>query len=330
MLPIDTVPFWVLDDTFEVATLQRLGDARRLAGADPVGVLLVVDDQPDADSLIAHGADHVVHVACARAGQLTKVSGALKVLKDHAPKLLFLPGHAQGRQWAAHIAVRANWRLVSPALMVQRRGAALAITALDRTGRLSRPLSLTEDQTAIVTMRAGVGEAIEADPARRGQVRTVSIDAEDEPVTHERFLPADPATVDIRFAPRLVAGGRGLGRKEGFAKLNQVADRLGAAVAASRVAVDLGWIDSQRQVGQTGRTVKPDLYIACGISGASHHLAGMSESKHIVAINTDPQAPIFKAAHLGLVADLHDVLGNVVAMLESHDVTTATDSSSTT
>jgi electron transfer flavoprotein alpha subunit len=130
----------------------------------------------------------------------------------------------------------------------------------------------------------------------------------EEPVQLEESLPADARTIDVRYANRLVSGGRGLGGKEGFDKLREFAQKIGASVAASRMAVDLGWIEYERQVGQTGKTVKPELYIACGISGASHHLAGISGVEHIVAINTDAEAPIFRSAHLGLVADLYEVL----------------------
>jgi electron transfer flavoprotein alpha subunit len=133
----------------------------------------------------------------------------------------------------------------------------------------------------------------------------------EEPIRVEREIPADPSEVDIRYAERIVAGGRGLGGADGFEQLARIAQLLNAGVAASRVAVDLGWIDRERQVGQTGKTVAPELYLACGISGASHHLAGIAEARHIIAINTDPNAPIFKVAHLGLVADLRAVLSEL-------------------
>ena len=109
----------------------------------------------------------------------------------------------------------------------------------------------------------------------------------------------------------------GVGGAAGFRRLTRIAEQLKAGVAASRVAVDFGWVDRERQVGQTGKTVSPALYLACGISGASHHLDGMAETQHIVAINRDPEAPIFKIAHLGLVADLHEILTQLEAKLTS-------------
>jgi len=301
------VRYWVIDDSVTQATLERIGEARCAAGEDRVGVLVVSVDQIDTCRLIEHGADDVVIVTVA-GDQCTRVDAAVKVLTDHCPQLILAGGNAHGREWAARLAVRAGWQLVTPALLVHRKDDSLIVTALDRTGRLSRPVEISREQTAVATLRAGVAEVLPPDATRSGTVRTLSFAAPTEPITQRQHVPADPATVDIRYAPRLVAGGRGLGDKQGFETLRAFADRIGAGVAASRMAVDLGWIDRERQIGQTGKTVKPDLYIACGISGASHHLDGMSGAKHIIAINTDPAAPIFKVAHLGLVADLYEVL----------------------
>jgi electron transfer flavoprotein alpha subunit len=105
-----------------------------------------------------------------------------------------------------------------------------------------------------------------------------------------------------------VSGGRGVGGPEGFAHVEELAEALHASVGASRVAVDLGWIPYERQVGQTGKTVAPELYVAAGISGASHHLMGMRGSEKIVAVNSDRKAPIFSVAHFGIVGDLHELL----------------------
>jgi electron transfer flavoprotein alpha subunit len=192
--------------------------------------------------------------------------------------------------------------------MVQVRDNGLEVTGLDRSGRLARKIRMERDAGVVLTMRPGVAEALPADATRQGTLVQREAVHQPETVTRREIIPADPASVDIQYAERLVAGGRGLGSKAGFDTLRRFASKLGAGVAASRMAVDLGWIERERQVGQTGKTVSPSLYMACGISGASHHIEGMSGAKLIVAINTDPSAPIFKVAHLGLVADLHDVL----------------------
>ena len=250
-----------------------------------------------------------------RSGPRTQLAASVALLADHRPQLVLGCGDADGRAWAAHLAVAAGWRLISPALLARRRSLTVEVTGLDRTGGLSRRFQIERDTTAIITMRPGVAEAIPPDTTRVGNVLTIDFAAAVEAISPVESIPADPGTVDIRFADRLVAGGRGLGGGEGFEVLRALSRRLNAGIAGSRMAVDHGWIEHDRQVGQTGKTVAPDLYIACGISGASHHLDGMSGARHIVAINTDPEAPIFKVAHLGLVADLHEVVRKAIAAI---------------
>jgi electron transfer flavoprotein alpha subunit len=312
----DSARIWVLDHASSAATLERLGDARDVAdkvGTD-VGVLIVSSESIDARPLAEHGADEVVLLKApdaAHAGPLTVAGQAQQWFAERSPRLVLTGGDAFGREVAARLAARLDAALYSPALQVRARDRGLEIAMLDSAGARMQ-LCLDDGQRpAIVTFRAGVAEAHPADPARTGRVTKLDCDVVPEPVVVcERRAP-EPAGADICHLERLVAGGRGLGSKAGFDMLRRIAAQLGAGVAASRMAVDLGWIEHARQVGQTGRAVRPELYIACGISGASHHLDGMSESRHIVAINTDPQAPIFKVAHLALVADLHEVLASV-------------------
>jgi electron transfer flavoprotein alpha subunit len=302
---------WIIGNRVDEAMLERAGDARRTAdqlGAS-VGAFVVGTEATETRRLIAHGVDMVCYVA-SPLGLQSAVATAAAVLVEHDARLVFASGDCRGREWAALLAVRLDWQLVSPALMVQVRNGEFEVTGLDRSGRLVRKIQIERDAAVVVTMRPGVAEALPADPAREGELVQMDVMYRPESVTELETIPADPASVDIRYAGRLVAGGRGLGSKEGFDALRRFADKIGAGVAASRMAVDLGWIEHERQVGQTGKTVSPNLYIACGISGASHHLEGMSGTEHLVAINTDPEAPIFKVAHLGLVADLSEVLAH--------------------
>ena len=300
---------WVIDDAPSTACIERLGDARRLADAidTRVAVLLVGCGAGVQQELIHYGADKVFFTD-QPAQVRTKVRTTIKVLEAYQPRVVLAGGDPPAREWASLLAVAQRWQLASPALRTNWQNGELTVTRLDHTGRRSCQVTLEKNQTVVVTMRAGVPEACPSDTSRDGQLRKISLCVAEEPVTQSQVFAADPEKIDIRHANRLVAGGRGLDGRQGFNLIRRFAKTLGAGVAASRMAVDLGWIEYERQVGQTGKTVEPDLYIACGISGASHHLRGMSQAKHIVAINTDGAAPIFTVAHLGLVADLNAVL----------------------
>ena len=309
----DEVPapsIWVVDRCAAEGTYERLGDARRLADAfgERVGVVVA---EGDAEQLIARGADLVVAVMPSGLGPASFASAVRETLCDRRVRLVYSNHAPEGRALAARWGVQSDSVLVSPALLARRRDADLVITGLDHSGRRARAVVVPPERPAVVTLRDGVGQALRADPARRGRVVALTAAVQPEPILVQQRIPVDAASADIRQVRRLVAGGRGVGSAQGFQQLRRLARLLGAGVAASRVAVDLGWIEHERQVGQTGRTVRPDLYLACGISGATHHLEGMSQSAHIIAINVDPDAPIFRHAHLGLVADLVETLNQL-------------------
>ena len=298
---------WVVEQCAGQGTIERLGDARRVADAlgERVGVIVA---EGDASQLIARGADLIAVVKPLDLGPATFAAAVEETLRSQPVRLVYANHNPEGRALAARLAVRSARVLIAPALLVRRQGLDLVVTGLDQSGRKARAVVVSRERSAVVTLRDGVGQPLPADAARQGTCREATASVHVEPVRVLRHHPVDPATADIRQVQRLVSGGRGVGGAQGFDQLRRVARLLDAGIAASRVAVDLGWIEYERQVGQTGKTVRPDLYLACGISGATHHLEGMSDSGHIVAINTDPDAPLFARADLGLVADLVETL----------------------
>ncbi len=303
-------------------TLELLGDAAALAkrwnGRTGVWVLLAPGEStPDVESLAAHGCDMVLMLRSERFRTWASEAVAAALAGHVSPdcRAVLLPGTARGEEVAALLAARAGTVWVPDALTLSTtRAGALDVTAVLPGGKLSRVHRMPEGRFAILTMRPGVAEARRRTSSEPLEVEERKVDLSDVPdLTETReFLPADPKTVDLTFANRIVSAGRGAGGPEGVALVAALAEALGASPGASRMAVDLGWAPPSRQVGQTGRTVKPDLYIACGISGASHHLQGMRDSRHIVAINPDASAPIHDVAHLSLHGDLHRVIPAII------------------
>jgi electron transfer flavoprotein alpha subunit len=171
----------------------------------------------------------------------------------------------------------------------------------------------------MATVRPGVMRALEPDEDREGAIEhvPVNLQPQDLRVTILDVVKEARRRVDLEEASIIVSGGRGLGGPEGFKLLEELAELLGGEVGASRVAVDSGWINQDHQVGQTGKTVRPSLYLACGISGSVQHQAGMKEAEYIVAINKDPNAPIFSLADLGVVGDLYQVVPKLIEELKT-------------
>ncbi|PLX40548.1 MAG: electron transfer flavoprotein subunit alpha [Deltaproteobacteria bacterium] len=186
-------------------------------------------------------------------------------------------------------------------------------------GNIIATIANSWEDPQMVTVREGVMPLSEPEKGRTGEVTKVAVNLSDED-TVVKVIERVKAESDVNLkgARIIVAGGYGVGSKDDFNLIKKFADAIGGEVAASRAAVDAGWIDHEHQVGQTGVTVRPKLYIACGISGSVQHRAGMSDSAKIIAINTDPDAPIFSIAHYGIVGDLKEAIPMLMKALKAH------------
>jgi len=267
-----------------------------------------------AEEAIAYGADRVFladdpTLSIYRTEPYARI--LVDLVREYKPEIFLLGASARGRDLAGSVAT-----LLYTGLTADCTG--LEIDPQTRLLRQTRPafggnimaIILTPNhRPQMATVRHRVFEMPKPDPARRGQIVPVRVQlSEEEIATKVIDFIRESEEVNLADARVIVAGGRGVGGPEGFKPLRELAQVLGGALGASRAAVDAGWIPYVHQIGQTGRTVRPDLYIACGISGAIQHRAGMSTSRVIVAINKDPEAPIFDIATYGLVGDLFEIV----------------------
>jgi electron transfer flavoprotein alpha subunit len=310
---------WVVAEqrrgTVERVTLELVGEARRLAGQGEVAAVLLGEAVESlAGELAQHGADtvHLVEDAGLRRYDPELFAATVGALcAAHEPALVLLPATTTGSDLAARLATERGWPLVTRCALVRRREAGFEFT---------RPAGAAL-QAVVVAVGAGprlvtiVPDVIGLDRPDRGRVARVIRSPVARPA-RVRIEVSDggaaATAVDLSEADVIVAAGRGIGSKQNLHLIEDLARVLGGTVGATRVAVDLGWLPRERQIGQTGKAVTPRLYVACGISGATQHTIGMKDSAAIVAINTDGAAPIFKIADLALQADVTELLPALV------------------
>jgi electron transfer flavoprotein alpha subunit len=247
--------------------------------------------------------------------------GASTLVAAHGPEIFLVGATHLGRDLASSIATRVRTGLTADCteLAIDPKKKILAATRPTFGGNLMATILCRSQRPQMATVRPRVLPMPELQPGRSGELIRAELGmTEDEvPVKLLRFEPAEGGA-DIEYADVIVAGGRGMGGPEGFAKLERLAGALGGVVGATRPVVDAGWIGYEHQVGQTGKTVRPKLFVAAGISGAVQHRVGMNGSDFILAINTDPKAPIFQIADLSIVGDAAEVIPELTRQIEEY------------
>ncbi len=303
-------------------SLEAVSEARRLAGSLGASVATVLIGSGDAalcDELAAYGADRVHVFDDAGLSQYATESYAAalaQAVQAGEAQAVLVPFTAMGKDLAPRLAARLGAGLVSDCSALQVKEGRLEARRACYSGKAVAVVRW-KSPLQIASLRANVFALAEPDRSRKAEV------------VKESAVPSPRARVtavhktaegklELTEAQYVVSGGRGLKAPEHFHLVEDLAAAMGAAVGASRAVVDAGWVDHQYQVGQTGKTVSPSLYVACGISGAIQHLAGMSSSKVIVAINKDPDAPIFKVANYGILGDVFDVLPALTAAAKEY------------
>jgi electron transfer flavoprotein alpha subunit len=301
----------VRDGSLRNVSFEAIAAAKTIAeGGEVVAVLVGESVQSYANELIYRGADRVVVVENEKLKNYTSDGfgqALMAVIDAEKPEGIVVGHTALGKDLSPKIATKVNAGLISDVIHVEEAGGNLVFTRPIYSGKAFEK-KIATGELIFVTVRPNNIPALERDESRTGNVSSLSVDIKDLRTIVKEIVRKTAEGVDLSEAKVIVAGGRGVKSAEGFQPLKELADVLGGAVGASRGACDAGYCDYSLQIGQTGKVVTPDLYIACGISGAIQHLAGMSNSKVIVAINKDPEANIFKVADYGIVGDLFEVV----------------------
>lgn len=301
------------DGKVSAISLEALGVGRKVAnelGQSLTALVLGHNVQDVANTAFAHGADAVLgsddetlaNFRVEAAGPLV-----IKLAQEREPNVILAGASVNGRDLLAWVAAGLDAGLTGDAIDVRVEGDRVIVTRPVYAGKLLADVQVNSG-IQLITLRSRAFPAAENTGGSGTAEWVPAVVAEDALTTKVTSFESSEGQVSLTDARIIVSGGRGVGGPEGFEPVRELAAVLGGAVGASRATVDAGWIPYEHQVGQTGKTVSPDLYIASGISGAIQHQAGMRTAKVIVAINKDPDAPIFNLAHYGIVGDLFKVL----------------------
>jgi electron transfer flavoprotein alpha subunit len=285
-------------------TYELISAGRELGG--PVTVAVIGVDPASLD-VNREGVDEVVHVEVAQSEFENDVHQAAleSLLAERKPEVVLLGFTVNSMGYGGAVAAKLGLGFASDVFAVAREGESLVVTRAFYGSKVHAELEFPSGKPVLLLLRPTAWQ-----PAAAGGSPTVSQHAlgpVESRARHRELREAAKGDVDITTAEFLLSIGRGIGEQENIAMFEELADKIGATLAVSRPIVDAGWMPNARQVGQSGKTVKPKVYLAFGISGAVQHLAGMKTSETIIAVNTDPEAAIFDVAHYGAVADLFDV-----------------------
>lgn len=307
-------------------SVELLGKGRQIAdelGVPVIAALLGYNVEGLAQELIYEGADKVVVADDKMLENFVTepyTKGMVTIIKDIKPEIVLFGATSIGRDLAPRVSSRIGTGLTADctSLDIDPENKNLLMTRPAFGGNIMATIACPDHRPQMSTVRPGVMQKMEADKTRTGEVVKANIEftAEDMNVEVLEVVKETKKKINIEEASCLVSAGRGVGSKEGIEPLQELADQIGAVVSGSRGAVDNGWLEKDRQVGQTGKTVRPDLYFACGISGAIQHIAGMEESELIIAVNKNPEAAIFDVADLGIVGDVAKVIPLVTAEIQ--------------
>jgi len=327
-----TKDLWVFIETNDNGTaknvgLELLGAGRSLAekqGGKVIGIVIGSKVDEAVKSATAFGADTVVVVDGKEYEHYTTDAYAkamYTLVEKYGPTSILIGATNNGRDLGPRLSCRLKTGLTADCtqLAIDEESGNVAWTRPAFGGNLMATILCPDNRPQIGTVRPGVFKKAAPDDARKAEIIKEDIHVSADEIRTELLEIIHEAAgdiVDLEGADIIISGGRGVGGPEGFKPIRELAAVLGATVGASRAAVDAGWIGHSHQVGQTGKTVGPKLYIACGISGAIQHVAGMSSSKTIIAINKDETAPIFNVADYAIVGDLFEILPILTAEIK--------------
>ncbi|EFM39117.1 electron transfer flavoprotein FAD-binding domain protein [[Eubacterium] yurii subsp. margaretiae ATCC 43715] len=315
------------DNHIQNVSLELIGKGKELAekrSADVTAVVLGKGVSSLTSTLSHYGADNVIVIEDDRLERyMTEpyTKALFEVVQAKKPEIMLFGATSIGRDLAPRVSARVHTGLTADCtgLEIDEETGHLLMTRPAFGGNIMATIICKEFRPQMATVRPGVMQKLEEDKAKQAKVESFKVDFNDADFNVEILeeVVETKKKIKIEDAKILVSAGRGFGSKENIVLADDLAKAIGGTVSGSRAAVDSGWLEKELQVGQTGKTVRPNLYFALGISGAIQHLAGMEESDLIIAVNKNPDAPMFQTADLGIVGDINKVIPELTKLIEA-------------